>query len=196
MPEERSAPPLTRVDTIRRTARAAVLLAAALLPAARAGAGPGAQPAGIEATVVSDQELNVRAGPGLAQPVLTTLRPGARVLIVRGPIPADGWTWCEHTGWGGQGWSVCEALATAQELRGLLAEAPATPPGAEPTPPPATPTPPRTPTPVVVRPPPLPPMTPVRLPPPRRAVAGTPGPAAVSPAASAPLTPSPNAPPP
>jgi hypothetical protein len=127
----------------------------------------------VEGVVVGDEELNVRAGPGLGQPIIGTLRPGMSLLIVEGPLPADGWTWCHHTGPTGEGWSVCEALRTARELgaipgSGAGAAAPAAagpaaaaPAGAAPVAaPPAAP-------PVTVRPPPSPPpQAPVRLPPP------------------------------
>lgn len=165
-----------------RAALASVWLAVPLLGVAPVGAVPAAQTGGVEATVVADQELNVRAGPGLGEPVIGTLAPGARVIIVAGPVPGDGWTWCQHTGGAHAGWSVCVALATAQELQNL-AGAPPTPAaqaaGAPPRPAPtgasaaATPVPTAAPRPTRTPPPP-PPLTPVRLPPPQRATTGAP----------------------
>src|SRR4051812_37036330 len=76
------------------------LLALALVPILPTAAAPHAQ-SGTEAVIVADEDLNVRAGPGLDSPVITTLLPGSRVIILGGYIPDDGWTWCEHTGWGG-----------------------------------------------------------------------------------------------
>src|SRR5215210_6226022 len=115
------------VPPSRWLTRVAVLAALAIsLPGVRpAGAGPSAQLAGQEATVVADENLNVRAGPGLDQPVISRVPPGSVVTLVSGPLPGDGtWTWCEHTGWGGQGWSVCQALHTAQDVSAGVAAPP------------------------------------------------------------------------
>lgn len=164
-----------------RAVLASAWLAVPLLGVAPVGAVPAAQ-SGVEATVVADQPLNVRAGPGLDEPVLGTLAPGARVTIVAGPVPGEGWTWCQHTGAAPAGWSVCEALATAQELQHLAGAppSPAAQGGGAPTRPApsgasaaATPAPTAAPRPTRPPPPP-PPLTPVRLPPPQRATAGAP----------------------
>jgi hypothetical protein len=166
-----------RLDRGTRRA-AAVVLFLALVPISQAGARPLPQPGGVEATVVGDEELNVRAGPGLTQPVLRTLRPGDRVTIVGGPLAGDGWTWCEHTGSGGQGWSVCVALATARELAAAgpapAASVPERPPAPAEQPAAAAPTPTRAP-------PPPPPQTPVRLPPPEGTEDDAPAPVVVLP---------------
>src|SRR5579883_834191 len=104
-------------------------LVVGLLRAVPAGAvPPGQQLAGSDATVVADEDLNVRAGPGLDQPVIATIPPGSHVTIVSGPVAGDGdgtWTWCEHTGWGGQGWSVCQALHLPGEEASVSPAAPA-----------------------------------------------------------------------
>jgi uncharacterized protein YraI len=150
------------------------------------GAVPPGQLAGTEATIVADENLNVRAGPGLDQPVVATIPPGSHVTIVSGPVAGDGtWTWCEHTGWGGQGWSVCQALHVPVEDASVSPAAPATQAPARTTAPAATggqtaanvPSTPPTPTRV---PPTPPPMTPVALPAPRNATAAGPTPAAAT----------------
>src|SRR5688572_17965405 len=105
-------------------ALAAACLLFAAVPSTPALASPETQGSGIEATVVADQDLNVRAGPGLDQPIVGTVRPGAQLTVVAGPVVGEGWTWCQHTGLGSAGWSVCEALATAQELQAIAARPP------------------------------------------------------------------------
>jgi hypothetical protein len=88
-----------------------LILAALLLPVGRAGAGPAAQLSNVEAIVNGDDELNVRAGPGLDAPIVGTLLPGAHITVTAGPVQADGWNWCQHTS---GGWSVCEPLINLQ----------------------------------------------------------------------------------
>src|SRR5579875_3310022 len=173
-------------------------LVVGLLRAVPAGAvPPGQQLAGSDATVVADEDLNVRAGPGLDQPVIATIPPGSHVTIVSGPVAGDGdgtWTWCEHTGWGGQGWSVCQALhlpgeeasvspaapaATAPARTTASSTGPASSASAAAASVPSTP-----PTPTRVPPTP-PPMTPVRLPAPGGSAATAPTPAARTGAAGA-----------
>src|SRR2546423_1787446 len=69
---------LTRVPVL-------VALALGLLWVGPAGAVPPTQLAGTEATVVADENLNVRAGPGLEQPVGATIPPGGRAPPPRLP---------------------------------------------------------------------------------------------------------------
>src|SRR3954470_10477805 len=110
--------------------RAPVLLAliVGLVWVGPASAVPPGQLAGAEATVVADENLNVRASPGLEEPVVATIPPGSHVTIVSGPVAGDGtWTWCEHTGWGGQGWSVCQALHLPGEDYSVSPVAPVAP---------------------------------------------------------------------
>jgi uncharacterized protein YraI len=117
---------------------------------------PTLPPGGIEA-VSGELELNVRAGPGLGQPIIGTLPPGVPVRVVGGPVLADGWVWCEHESAAGRGWSVCLGLEGAQYLAaGYPAPASASPASAaQPASAAAPPT---------QGPPPPPAMTPVRLP--------------------------------
>ncbi|HLI28262.1 MAG TPA: SH3 domain-containing protein [Chloroflexota bacterium] len=112
----------TRSEGVRRLSVGAVVAAALFAgAAARGAAAPTAQqlptlpPGGIEA-VSGDLELNVRAGPGLDQPIIGTLPPGVPVRVVGGPVLADGWVWCEHESAAGRGWSVCLGLEGAQYL--------------------------------------------------------------------------------
>src|SRR5262249_56985473 len=126
---------------MNRTLAALALLAMALLPSQLVRAGPSLQADGFDAMVVGDQDLNVRAGPGLDQPILGSLPLGTRVTVVGGPVPGDGWTWCQHASAMGRGWSVCVALATPDGLvSGVVppadAEAPAPGPPAAAAPPP------------------------------------------------------------
>jgi hypothetical protein len=175
--------PVSKLTTVPRGARllgsllaAAGCLAAGTLLAARpAVADPSNQTASIEA-VNGDQDLNVRAAPGLAQPIVGTLPPNASVTVIGGPVTADGWVWCELTSSVARGWSVCLALIGAQHLAaGQPAPAGGTSAGAAP--PAAT-----------MAPPPPPPLTPVRLPLPQGAQtpggpsgeAGAPAPPGVS----------------
>ncbi|MBX5489543.1 MAG: SH3 domain-containing protein [Chloroflexi bacterium] len=146
-------------------------VAAALWVAATVGgmaASPAQQlptlpPGGIEA-VSGELELNVRAGPGLDQPVIGTLPPGVAVTVVGGPVLADGWVWCEHQSAAGRGWSVCLGLEGAQYLSaGIPAPTTTRAVAAAPAGGAARPT---------QGPPPPPAMTPVRLPLPGTAAPG------------------------
>src|SRR5690349_9351511 len=68
-----------------RWARRAPVLVALLVGLAWVGpasAVPSGQLAGSDATVVADEDLNVRASPGLEEPVIATIPPGSHVTIV------------------------------------------------------------------------------------------------------------------
>jgi uncharacterized protein YraI len=97
---------------------AAALLVGALLPVGRAAAVPSGQISNLEATVNGDQDLNVRAGPGLDEPIVGSLPAGSQITILSGPVAEDGWNWCQHDH---GGWSVCEPLITLQGVSVMYA---------------------------------------------------------------------------
>ncbi len=97
---------------------AAALLVGILLPVGRAAAVPSGQISNLEATVNGDQDLNVRAGPGLDEPIVGSLPAGSQITILSGPVAADGWNWCQHDH---GGWSVCEPLITLQGVSVMYA---------------------------------------------------------------------------
>jgi uncharacterized protein YgiM (DUF1202 family) len=70
------------------------------------GIGPGKQ-----ATVVDTEALNLRSGPGLNCPVLTTIPEGATVTVVSGPTSADGYDWYQVTYNGKTGYVAGKYLA-------------------------------------------------------------------------------------
>jgi len=97
---------------------AVALLVGAFLPAGLARAVPPAQLTDQPAIVNGDEDLNVRAGPGLDEPIVGSLAPGTEIVILSGPVAADGWNWCQHNK---GGWSVCEPLVTPQGVSVLYA---------------------------------------------------------------------------
>ncbi len=61
--------------------------------------------------VAGGDSLNLRAGPGLTETVITQLRDGAAVTITGGPVRAFGHTWVSVSSSAGSGWVASEYLA-------------------------------------------------------------------------------------
>lgn len=62
-------------------------------PRVAAGGGNGPSSPSTQATVINTQWLNLRSGPGLNCPVLTTISGGGLVAVISGPTRADGYDW-------------------------------------------------------------------------------------------------------
>lgn len=67
---------------------------------------------GIEATVVNvgESPLRARRAPGVNQPVEVRFPQDSTVIIVEGPVEADGYIWWRIEGEGGNGWSAEQSL--------------------------------------------------------------------------------------
>ncbi len=71
---------------------------------------------GVAVVVKTDgARLLSRAGPGRSQPVVTRFDNGARLVVLEGPVEADGFTWWRVQGPGGTGWSASTYLTAATD---------------------------------------------------------------------------------
>jgi uncharacterized protein YraI len=83
--------------------------------------------------VQTTSDLNLRAGPGTDQPVITTMPAGAEVELVQCPDPG---AWCELNYAGTTGWASANFLTVDPMPTGVIEEPPAAAP-VEPQPAPA-----------------------------------------------------------